>query len=230
MPTAPASPGYGAASLNQGAGATQSGDSWWDTNSAGVGKLASGAAPLLLSLFGSNDQKDKAGQTADQLKSMSDLLGKQGQSISKDGLAALAPVFKYLMNVTSGDPGSLEAATEPQRARVIDQYDTARRGAQFLPRGGGQAGAMLDINAREASDISGILASARTEGVNSLGSLGKGLLDTGLSETRDATSALNQALAAYTHLGENKDKQDEGFGAALGGFLSDALPIALAFL
>lgn len=211
---------------------TSSGDSgsWWDNNSSGVGKIVSGAAPLLMGLFGSNSQKDKGASTADDLKSMATSMGKTGKTLSDEGLGALGPVFKYLMAVAGGDPGSLQAATEPQRARVMDQYDTARRGAQFMPRGGGQSNAMLDTNAKEASDLSTILASARTEGVKDLGNLGKSTLDSGITATNDAANSLNQALTAYTKQGEDQSKSNEGFGSALGGFLSAALPIALDFL
>lgn len=204
-------------------GALQTGPGWWDTNSSKVGGATSAFLPLLVSLFGNNPYKDKAGSSADALSQLADLLTKKGEGISDQGQQALHPVIQYLMALTGADPAALAQATQPERARVLDQYDTARKALQFLPRGGGQASATMEAGAKSASDISSIIANARTQGVGQLGSLGKGLLDTGISTLGMGGQARAAAGSAYESLSKHEDATLGGFGEALGTAISTAL-------
>lgn len=200
-------------------------------NAGNIGGLINAGIPALFSLFGpGNPYKDKTSATADQLHDQALTSGQQGKSLSADAMAALAPVLKYLKAISGGDPGALLGATEPARARVLDQYDTARRGAQFLPRGGGQSSAILNLNAKQASDTSTLLASTQASGVSELGSLGKDLLSTGVNETNSASQALSSALQGYEKLSGDKDQENHALGSEIGGLISTALPFVLPFL
>src|SRR5206468_3166454 len=139
------------------------------------GNIAGAAAPFLFSLLGSNRAKGQAGQSTDQLAQLAKAFGTQGQQLAGQGQAALAPVIAYLQALVGGDPQALNQATQPERARVLDQYDTARKALQFLPRGGGQAGAVMQAGSRAAGDIGSIIGGARQGAANTLGTLGQNL-------------------------------------------------------
>lgn len=211
----------GGTGLSLGGGST-SGGSWWDNNGSTAIKGIAAGAPLIASLFGSNPYTEKRDQTADQLKQMATTLGTQGKDIAGQGQAALAPVLKYLMAVAGGDPAALNAETAPERAKVLDQYDTARKAIQFSPRGGGQASATINAGARAASDITSLTAAAHRQGATDLGNLGKNLLDTGVSEQHNAASELASVLQTYDKAKQERAESNSGFGAAIGQALSFA--------
>jgi hypothetical protein len=202
--------------------APSGGGSWWDSNGSSTIKGISAIAPLVTSLFGSNPYTDKRDQTTDQLKQLATTLGTQGQSIAGQGQAALAPVLKYLQAVAGGDPAAINAETAPERAKVLDQYDTARKAIQFAPRGGGQASATIGAGAKAASDITSLTAAAHRQGVTDLGNLGKNLLDTGVTEQHNAASELNSVLQAYDKAKQERAATNTGLGSAIGSALSFA--------
>lgn len=206
------------------AGSAPGGDqgSWWDNNGSTAIKGIAAGAPLIASLFGSNPYTEKRDQTADQLKQIATTLGAQGKDIAGQGQAALAPVLKYLQAVAGGDPAALNAETAPERARVLDQYDTARKAIQFAPRGGGQASATINAGARAASDITTMTAAAHRQGVSDLGNLGKGLLDSGVNEQHNAASELASVLQTYDKAKQERAASNSGLGAAIGQALSFA--------
>lgn len=212
----------GGSSWGSSGGAPGGGGSWWDNNGSTAIKGIAAGAPLIASLFGSNPYTEKRDQTADQLKQMATTLGAQGKNIAGQGQAALAPVIKYLMAVAGGDPAALNAETAPDRARVLDQYDTARKHIQFAPRGGGQASANIDLAGREASDITTQTAAARRQGNTDLGNLGKGLLDSGVNEQHNAASELASVLQSYDRAKQERADSNSGLGAAIGQALSFA--------
>lgn len=196
--------------------------SWWDNNGSTAIKGIAAASPLIASLFGSNPYTEKRDQTADQLKQLATTLGTQGKSIAGEGQTALAPVLKYLQAVAGGDPAALNAETAPERAKVLDQYDTARKAIQFGPRGGGQASATINAGARAASDITSLTAAAHRQGATDLGNLGKGLLDSGVSEQHAAASELASVLQTYDKAKQERSQANAGLGAAIGQALSFA--------
>lgn len=197
------------------------------TLSKGAG-IASIIAPFLVALFGNNPYKGQAGSAADQLAQLAKNLGGEGQQIAGQGLQALGPVMQYLTALAGGDPQALANATQPERARVLDQYDSARKALQFLPRGGGQAGAVMQAGSRAAGDIGSLTADARRSAVGTLGSLGKGLLEEGLTEERYATDALTQVINAFLNLSQQQGASLGGFGSALGTALFDAAKLFAA--
>lgn len=204
-------------------GATQSGPNWWDNNSSKVGGATQAFLPLLFSMFGNNEFKDATKQSADKLSALADQLTKAGADLTGDGKQALLPVLQHLIALTGADPAALFQATQPERSRVMDQYDTARKAIQFLPRGGGQASATMDAGAKEASDISTIIANARNGAFGQLGTLGSGLLTTGLNTSASGGYAQQAAGNAYGQLSKQEDDQLGGFGSMLGTAISTAL-------
>src|SRR5947207_4249390 len=189
--------------------------------------IASILAPFLVALFGNNPYKGQAASSADQLAQLAKSLGGEGHEIAGQGLSALGPVMQYLTALAGGDPQALANATQPERARVLDQYDSARKALQFLPRGGGQAGAAMQAGSKAARDIGPITADARRSAVGTLGGLGKGLLEEGLTEERYATDALTQVITAYLSLSQQQAAGLGGLGSAIGTALFDAALFAL---
>ncbi len=197
-----------------------------DEGGVNWGSLAGIAAPFLIALLGSNPYKGLTTNAAGQLSDLAKQLGGEGKQIAGQGLQTLGPVLQYLTALAGGDPTALANATQPERARVLDQYDSARKALQFLPRGGGQAGAVMQAGSRAAGDIGSITADARHSAVGTLGSLGKGLLEEGLTEERYATDALTQVINAYLGLSQAQSSQLSGLGRAVG----TALPYVFAAL
>lgn len=195
-----------------------------------AGKIAPGLGGLVGGLFASNPYEDPLKQISSQIPGQAAAQGAEGSKVAKTGLDTLGPVLAYLKQVTSGDTGQLAAATLPERATVLRQYDTARQGAKFLPRGGGQSAAMLDINARQASDLSSVLAKARTSGMTEAAGLGKDLLSTGVQEERGATDTLASALGSYAKLQEQQAKQNKDTGSSIGGLIATGIGAVLDFL
>ncbi len=190
------------------------------------GSLAGIAAPFLIALLGSNPYKGLTTNAAGQLATLAKQLGGEGHQIAGQGLETLGPVLQYLTALAGGDPQALANATQPERARVLDQYDSARKALQFLPRGGGQAGAVMQAGSKAAGDIGSLTADARRSAVGTLGTLGKGLLEEGLTEERYATDALTQVINAYLALSQNQSSQLAGLGRAVG----TALPYVFSAL
>ncbi len=197
------------------------------SNKSDVAGAVGAIAPLILSLFGpSNKAAGQQSMSADALAQLAQALGYQGKALTGQGQDALDPVLKYLMDLVGADPSALAQATQPERARVLDQYDTARKALEFAPRGGGTAGATLKAGAQAASDISTITASARSKAATDLGTLGKGLVDSGTAATEGASQAFNAATSQYAREAEAHDSKWAAVGSAVG----TALPFILAAL
>jgi hypothetical protein len=197
---------------------------------AGVGAIAGGlmglfkkkpgaAAPLSVDPYTALLAKNAAGATA------------EGQATSAEGDTALSPAMNYLKSILSGDPSAMLAATQPERGRVIDQYDTARRNtAAFGPRGGGTTGALAGSRFQQASSLSDITSGARRDAVKSETELGVNLKQLGLSQealaTQDLGTVINSILSTQ-ELGIQKRGQTT---AMLGGFGEAAGSIIGAYL
>jgi hypothetical protein len=205
-----------ASSLPSGGGSGDGGPDW--------GGIAGAVAPFVASAFGNNPYKGQRDTNIDAVSTLAKTLAQQGGGLSAEGQQALSPVLQYLFAVTGNDPAALNTAIQPEKARVLDQYDTARKALQFTPRGGGQASATLQAGARAASDISTLTAEARRTGISNLATLGKGLLDTGVGETNAAARAYGDAAALYGRASDAQGSSLASFGAALG----KALPAIIA--
>lgn len=169
------------------------GDFSGKTGTFNYGKLATGLAPLALSLFAPKDTSNVPGAIGDATAAAKKL-GLSGAQTSAQGSEALAPVLHYLAAVTSGDPQALLQATMPARRRVIDQYDTARQAAQFSPRGGGTSSAVVNANTREAGDLAAIGGEAQTKGMETAAQLGSALTGQGQNAQSASVSHLTNLL------------------------------------
>lgn len=157
---------------------------------------------------------------------------KRADALATEGDDALGQVTNYFKQLTSGDPAAIQQATMPQRARVIDQYDTARDAiAKFGGRSGGATSASAMSRISEADKISDITAGAQSEGADKLAQIGLGTDQLALSHEQLASTDLNSIIAAML----NKESLDvtksgqksqsaaglaQGIGQLLGLFLT----------
>lgn len=164
---------------------------------AAVGLGAYGFVTGLLQDDGTVDLEKLLGPDLDTLRTRSasnttlagDLIGKGDQ--------ALAPTLNYYRNLLSGNPAEVMAATAPDRGRVIDQYDTARKAmATFGPRGGGQTSAAAMSRVSQANDLSEILSTARDKGAEGATRVGTQYLSAGLQTNALAGQDLNAVINA----------------------------------
>src|SRR3990167_8019886 len=148
------------------------------------------------------------------------------------GTEALAPVLDYFKKILGNDPSAMLAATAPQRGRVIDQYDTARKAiANFAPRGGGSSEAFAQSYVSEGQDLSALTSQARSEATGQAAQLGTALQGLGLTADQLASADLNtiiQAILGKQQLDLTKSWQNkqmaaglaEGLGTLLGLYLT----------
>jgi len=121
----------------------------------------------------------------------------QAGALSSMGTEALAPVLNYFKAILGSDPGALMEATKPERGRVIDQYDAARRSAaQFGARGGGTNAAISESYMQQANQLSDITSMAKRDATTQLGELGATLTGLGLSAEQLASADLNMVINA----------------------------------
>jgi hypothetical protein len=180
-------------------GGGSSSANWGQLAGAGAGLIASAFAPTIPDIRGDAKGVQQAAKD----------LGTQGKQLTDTGQAALAPVLKYFSALLSGNPADIMAATAPDRARVIDQYDAARKtAAQFAPRGGGQASGNLSLKAREASDLAMQPAAARANAANAMGAIGQNLTQAGMTAEEQAINQLSQVLGPLLRQ-EGMDQQSQ---------------------
>ena len=195
----------------------------------GIGPLAGIALGVGGGLLGSKLAGGGKKTPATPTDPYTDLLQKQatgaeaqGEQSSAMGTDALAPVMKYLQSILGGDPQALMAATQPERGRVIDQYDTARRSAaEFGPRGGGTTSALAKSRFDQAASLADITSTARREAVATEGELGVQLKSLGLSAEGLASTDLNSIINAVLNK-QYLDVQKRGQNAALLGDVGTA--------
>lgn len=157
------------------------------------GGVIGAAAPIVASLF-AGDRGSIAPQIGEVQKNARDI-GAQGRQLFAQGQDTLHPALEYFKGILSDNPGEVMAATAPERRRVIDQYDTARRSAgQFTPRGGGQASASMESRAQQASDLATIGGDARRQAANATAAIGTSQQDAGLSAEEQSQAQLAQML------------------------------------
>lgn len=168
---------------------------------------------------------------------LNDILGKLNESrtaasarsgdLTGMGDDALRPVLDYFKKIMGGDPNAALEATRPERTRVIDQYDTARKMiSEFSPRGGGSNAALSSSRFDEASDLSNITALARRDAVGKSAELGTALTGLGLSAEQIASADLNtivNAILRNKNIDANADLAKSGQNKALYGDLAQGL-------
>ena len=170
---------------------------------------------------GSNDGLSKA---ISQLETETRKTGIKGDALDESGEATLEPALKWLKGLTSGNQQDVMQATMPDRRRVIDQYDTAKKAiAEFSPRGGGTAGALAQVNASEASDLATTTAGARQAGIKTAVDLGTALKQMGLSADSLDSQNMANLISAYSAKAQQDSARAGGLGSALGSILGALL-------
>lgn len=185
--------------------------------------LAVTAASFLPALFGGGDDDvDKALASLEKEQAHNRATAAARDS---EGSALMAPVKKYLGDVMSGDRNALLQATMPERRRVVDQYDTAKKAiAEFAPRGGGLAGSLAQVNAGQASDLAEIGANARTQGFEAAGNLAMQIRQLGVSAQQLSSMNLNSLIETVMKQSDQKHESLLGMGEALGTVIGMSLP------
>ncbi len=185
--------------------------------------IIGGATGFLSGLFTGNKPKDDGLDLSAILKDVQkNSTDANGRATQYADLSAetLAPVLSYFKNLVGGDPNAIAAATRPERARVIDQYDTARKAiASFAPRGGGANAAQATSQFQQADELSNIGANARTNAVNQSSELGKALAGLGISEQQLASADLNTLVQSVLAKRGQNMQTEAGIGEALGSLL-----------
>ena len=157
------------------------------------------------------------------LQDQADSTKAKSQALAGQGQEALGPVLEYFKKLVGGDQQELLAATRPERARVIDQYDTARKTiSQFGGRGGGANAALAGSQFSEANELSNITAMARTNAANSSAQIGETLTGLGLSADQLATADLNSVVSAILNK-KYLDVTKSGQKAQLAGGITEGL-------
>lgn len=191
-----------------------------------AGPVAGGALALT-GLFGnhSGGQDDLSKAISSLSSGAADAHAKAG-ALDAAGTDTMAPALDWIKKLASGDRQSIQAATMPERRRVIDQYDTAKQSiAEFSPRGGGVAGALSGLNANEASDLATTTAQARQVGLKSAEDVGMQLKQLGITADQLSSQQMAQLIQAYQLQAQNSQSRASGFGAALGKIIA-AIAIA----
>lgn len=202
-----------------------------------VGIGVGAGAGFLAGLFGGGDDEKKkakfdpeqqAIETIGKLNAQSTKHGAIADQFSGMSTEALAPVINYFKQIASGDPGALLQATMPERGRVIDQYDAARKSATMsLPRSGGATSALLNSYVSEANQLSDITANARKEGMAGAANLGISTAGLGLTAEQLASADLDSIIRAV--FGQQSiDAQKRGQTMAMWGDIGEAAGSILA--
>lgn len=187
----------GAGTSSTGQGFNWKGLPWGQIIGAGAGLAASAFAPQVTDPSGAIKETQQ----------MARGLSQTGQQLGAQGAGALAPTLAYWMNLLSGNPADLLAATQPERTRILDQYDTARATlTRETPRGGGLATAMGTMETKKASDLATLTSQARPQAAQQLGQLGTQLTGAGIQAQEQAAYAMAQVLGPLLNQ-ESQDKE-----------------------
>lgn len=200
----------------------------------GIGTLIGGGIGGLIGLFkGGSDSTPSTPATDDLtnaitgLKDASSTVGKQGAQLTGGATDQLAPILNYFKQLTGNNPSAILDATKPDRGRVIDQYDSARRAiSNFAPRGGASSDALASSYTSEANQLSDITSTARSTAIGQSASLGTTLEGLGLSAEQLQGADLNTVVNAI--LGQKGlDLQASGQNKQLAAGLSEGLGMLL---
>lgn len=171
---------------------------WGTAIGAGVGGL--------IGLFGGGSSPSTSPEITslmNTIKANSATATKNASALTASGSSALDPVLNYYKSLTGGNASAINAATAPQRQRVIDQYDTARKNiATFSPRGGGTNSALAGSQFNQADQLTDITTAAQTDAEKELSGIGTTEQQIGVSEANSANSDLNSVIQAVLGQGE----------------------------
>ena len=196
--------------------------SWWKTALGLGGALFTGGAtlPLALSgLGGGGGKKDDANPEDPYralLQQSANESGAQSKSLADQGQMDLGPVVEYFRKLTGNNPSAIMEATQPERARVIDQYDTARKAiASFGPRGGGTTSVNAQSQFDQAESLADITSGARRDAFTGAAAVGTSLMGLSLSaqqlKSADLNTLINTVLARE---GLNTEKRGQNMSLA----------------
>lgn len=123
-----------------------------------------------------------------------------GQQMTATGSEALGPVLQYFRSLMSSDPQAMLQATQPERGRVIDQYDAARKAiANFGPRGGGTTSTLAQSRFDQAESLGDLTSGVRRSAAGSVAEIGTSLAGLGLTAqdlaSRDLNTVINSVMA-----------------------------------
>ena len=165
--------------------------------------------------FGNVDYTDSSSVSNATGKAASNQYG-QGSGLVSMGAEGLAPVFKRLMSLVSGNPESVNQEVMPENAAILNQYDTALRAVGMGPRGGGQASATAGLKSSEASTLATTKSKAIKDATAQLGTLASATTGQGLQAESDATHTLGTLIQSA--MAGEKLTQDKwmAIGSAVG--------------
>jgi hypothetical protein len=231
--------GSGASGAAKGAGTGAAIGSFVPGIGTAIGAGIGGGIGFFKGLFGGDDDDEDekkfdpdktALTTIEGLQAQSKQNKARGDELGTQSSAALNPVLNYFKALASGDPSALMAATAPERGRVIDQYDAARKAAVVsAPRGGGTTSAIVNSYITEANQLSDITASAHRDANTQLGQLGINLAGLGLSADQLASADLDSILQAV-FAQKNIDAQKRGQNMGMLGDVGESIGTLIGIL
>lgn len=196
------------------------------------GTAIGGGIGLLMGAMSDDDASkvdvDKLlGPDLDKLRGRADQNSDLASKFMAKGDAALSPALSYFQSLLSGNPAAVMAATAPERGRVIDQYDTARKSiAAFSPAGGGTTGAAAQSRVTQGNELAEILSTARDKGAAGASQIGGQMLGAGLQTNALVSQDLNSVISAVlsgaglqVQQEANEQAQDAAQGEAMGTML-----------
>lgn len=195
-----------------------------DTSSGGFdwSKIGQGLLPLGLSMLAPKSRDINPEVNA--IESGAGDLKKTGADLLSGGKSAMSTALKYFQGLVSGDPSAILSATAPDRARVMDQYDASRKAiTSFSPRGGGAASSMNENRTKEASDLSTITSSARSNAATELGRLGASQEQAGISAEEQSINALVQTLGPLLAQEQSSKQDTSAMFSGIGNLIGAAM-------
>ena len=138
----------------------------------------------------------------------------QGAGVSGEAMASLTPVLQRLKSIVSGNASEIDAEAAPEVSGVRNAYQAARDSiTNFTPRGGGLTSSIAANRTGEASDISKVRSSVRSQAGAQLEGLGAQMLQTGGQEEQAGLGQFGQLLQAAM----KQDEQSSSFWGKIGG-------------
>lgn len=144
--------------------------------------------------------------------------GARADALGGSGDDAIRIATDYFKKLASGDANAALEATAPERAMVVDQYDTARKAiSEFGARGGGSNAAVASTQVQQARDLSQLTTGARKEGAAALAGIGAQQQGLALSADQIASTDLNTLISAALGREQLTQQKDAQRGQTIGG-------------
>lgn len=192
-------------------GSMSTGQKW------GLGGAAAGIALPMLFGGGGGGLDQSLAQLNQSAAASTDL----SKSLNTNAQDLFKSVLPYLRDIMSGNQQSVLQATMPERRKVMDQYDAARKSiAEFSPRSGGTASAMNEMRGNEASDLAGIAGQARQNAFGQGATLGSNMQSLGLNAQGQAAGTYANIASIEQAEAARKAQEMAGFGQAAGSLLA----------